>query len=256
MIPLVPKHLILAPVYLYQGLKLKKTALRLPEAKGERSGQVTLISEDQSKQDKDILRIMLIGDSSAAGVGVSSQQQALMGQLVAQLQPMPSLSKKYYQLQWCLHATSGHTSFDALRRLYVLPKPVSAIDVMIVMVGVNDITANVSTKQWQAQLRDIIKVSKRKFGAKYIIFPSLPPMQSMPAIPSPLNKLLGHKTQVMNEKLREVCEQYEQATTLTMELDDSALNTEQFFAEDGFHPNSAAYTFLATKLAQTISELV
>ena len=256
MIPLQPKHIALAPVYLYQGMKLKKTALRLPEAEGERRGRLTLASKDNSSEDKATLNLMLLGDSSAAGVGVSSQQQALAGQLLEQLQLLPQIQQKFSQLEWSLHATSGHTSFDALRRLYVLPKPATAVDIMIVMIGVNDTTANISTSKWEQQLREIIGLSKRKFGAKHIIFPCLPPMQNMPAIPSPLNKLMGYKTQLMNEKLIQVCDHYDEVLALQFDLENSDLQTQNFFAEDGFHPNSAAYLLLAEKLAKTISELV
>lgn len=256
MIPLQPKHIALAPVYLYQGMKLKKTALRLPEAEGERRGRLTLASKDNSSEDKATLNLMLLGDSSAAGVGVSSQQQALAGQLLEQLQQLPQIQQKFSQLEWSLHATSGHTSFDALRRLYVLPKPATAVDIMIVMIGVNDTTANISTSKWEQQLREIIGLSKRKFGAKHIIFPCLPPMQNMPAIPSPLNKLMGYKTQLMNEKLIQVCDHYDEVLALQFDLENSDLQNQNFFAEDGFHPNSTAYLLLAEKLAKTISELV
>ena len=256
MIPLQPKHIALAPVYLYQGMKLKKTALRLPEAEGERRGRLTLASKDNSSEDKATLNLMLLGDSSAAGVGVSSQQQALAGQLLEQLKQLPQIQQKFSQLEWSLHATSGHTSFDALRRLYVLPKPATAVDIMIVMIGVNDTTANISTSKWEQQLREIIGLSKRKFGAKHIIFPCLPPMQNMPAIPSPLNKLMGYKTQLMNEKLIQVCDHYDEVLALQFDLENSDLQNQNFFAEDGFHPNSAAYLLLAEKLATTISELV
>ena len=256
MIPLQPKHIALAPVYLYQGMKLKKTALRLPEAEGERRGRLTLASKDNSSEDKATLNLMLLGDSSAAGVGVSSQQQALAGQLLEQLKQLPQIQQKFSQLEWSLHATSGHTSFDALRRLYVLPKPATAVDIMIVMIGVNDTTANISTSKWEQQLREIIGLSKRKFGAKHIIFPCLPPMQNMPAIPSPLNKLMGYKTQLMNEKLIQVCDHYDEVLALQFDLENTDLQNQNFFAEDGFHPNSAAYLLLAEKLATTISELV
>lgn len=266
MIPLQPKHIALAPVYLYQGLKLKKTALRLPEAEGERRGRLTLAANDNALEnsqvndnaspDKPTLNIMLLGDSSAAGVGVGSQQQALAGQLIEQLQLLPQIQQKFSQLEWSLHATSGHTSFDALRRLYVLPTPSTPVDILIVMIGVNDTTSNVSTTKWQQQLREIISLSKRKFGAKQVIFPCLPPMQNMPAIPSPLNKLMGQKTQIMNEKLIQVCEQYEKVLALQIQVEDSELKNQNFFAEDGFHPNSNAYLLLAKNLANTISELV
>lgn len=256
MIPLQPKHLALAPVFICQGLKLKRTALRLPEAAGERSGTIDLVTTETSAETEAVFELMLVGDSSAAGVGVSSQQQALVGQLLDQLQQLEPMQRKFSQLNWSLHATSGHTSFDALRRLYVLPKPLTAIDIMVVMVGVNDTTANVSTPTWQAQLREIIQLSKRKFGAKNIIFPCLPPMQNMPAIPRPLNKLLGYKAQVMNDKLIQVCNEYPEAWALPIRFENTGLEALQLFAEDGFHPNSEAYTYLAKKLADKIGQLV
>ena len=256
MIPFQPKHLALAPVYLYQGLKLKKTALRLPEAEGDRSGRVEIDTPDSNPKAETSLTLMLVGDSSAAGVGVSSQQQALAGHLLNELQSLPTIQQKFSAIDWALHATSGHTSFDALRRLYVLPKPASAVDIIVVMVGVNDTTSNVSLPKWQAQLHEIIRLGKRKFGAKYIIFPCLPPMQDMPAIPSPLNKLLGYKTQLMNDKLIQVCSEHEQVIALPFELTDKSLTAAQLFAEDGFHPNSKAYLIIATKLAKTIADLV
>ncbi|WP_296405390.1 SGNH/GDSL hydrolase family protein [Psychrobacter sp.] len=268
MIPLQPKHLVLAPVYIYQGLKLKKTALTLPEAEGERNGSLLLnpINDDSTRKADsnrssrsngfNSLNIMLLGDSSAAGVGVSSQQQALIGQLLSHLYQSQEINLKFNQIDWSLHATSGHTSFDALRRLYVLPKPSAVEDVMIVMVGVNDATANVSTKKWQSQLHEIIRLSKRKFGAKYIIFPCLPPMQNMPAIPSPLNKLLGYKITILNDKLLQVCEKYEDVWALPIEFKDAGLKTHELFAEDGFHPNSQAYAFLALKLSDKIASLI
>lgn len=258
MIPLQPKHLALVPVYIYQGLKLKKTALRLPEAQGERSGHIQLIDNniETKEKKKAILNLMLVGDSSAAGVGVSSQHQALAGQLIEQLQLLPKIQQDFSELNWSLHATSGHTSFDTLRRLYVIAKPQTPVDVMIVMLGVNDTTTNVSPAKWQAQLCEIINLSKRKFGAKYILFPCLPPMQNMPAIPRPLNQLMGQKTQVMNDKLLEVCEQYDDVLAVPIDFRETGLSATQLFAEDGFHPSAVTYSFWAAHLAKTISELV
>lgn len=258
MIPLQPKDIALAPIYLYQGLKLKRTALRLPEANGERKGSLLLSKADidNSFASKDHFNLILVGDSSAAGVGVSVQQEALIGHLLSQLQSMPIMRDNFNQIDWALHATSGHTSFDMLRRLYVLPIPPVPVDVMVMMIGVNDTTTNVPLNQWKDQLRDIIDVSKRKFGAKKLIFLGLPPMQNMPAIPRPLNNFLGAKSERMNNKLFEVCSEYENVLALPIELENTGLSAEQLFAKDGFHPNSTAYYFLALKLAKNIGELL
>ena len=79
-----------------------------------------------------------------------------------------------------------------MRRLYVLPTPDQPIDVMLLSVGVNDTTSNVSVHQWQQQIEDIIDIAQRKFGVRELIFLSLPPMAQMPAIPSPLLRIGPH----------------------------------------------------------------
>jgi hypothetical protein len=64
--------LLLAPLLIWQGLHVRKHALVLPEPAGPRSG--TLGSGAP-------LRLLILGDSSAAGVGVAHQSEALSGQL-------------------------------------------------------------------------------------------------------------------------------------------------------------------------------
>ncbi|WP_026349071.1 SGNH/GDSL hydrolase family protein [Psychrobacter lutiphocae] len=273
-----PKDLILAPLYLYQGLTLKRTALRLPEATGKRYGSVSLsqthtaqtytatppLTEHTTQQDPHSelhpspsdLTLLIVGDSSAAGVGVETQQQALVGHLLRHLQSLPEIPQHFAHIHWSLHATSGHTSYDVLRRLYVLPKPKIPVDVMIVLVGVNDTTANVSITRWQTQLKQIIELGKRKFGAKYIIFPCVPPMQTMPAIPKPLNNFLGAKTDVMNQALIDVCQDDDTVLALPIEFANTGLSADKLFAIDGFHPNATAYSFLALKLAKTLAALI
>ncbi|WP_227526132.1 SGNH/GDSL hydrolase family protein [Psychrobacter sp. FDAARGOS_221] len=252
------KDIVLAPIYLYQGLKLKRTAVRLPEAEGERYGSLELASSKPNTEtdNTSTLTFMMAGDSSAAGVGVDSQHNALVGHLLNHLQTLPQITDNYTHINWSLHATSGHTSYDVLRRLYVLPIPKTPMDVVIVLVGVNDTTANVSPTQWQAQLREIIELSKRKFGARYVLFPGLPPMQHMPAIPRPLNQFLGAKTALMNQKLNEVCQEYDKVLALPMQFENTGLTADELFSIDGFHPNSTAYSFLALKLAKTLAQLV
>ena len=66
----------LAPILLWQGHKVRQRTLRLPEASGARAG---ILGQGLP------LRLLLLGDSAAAGVGVSRQEEALAGQLAAQL---------------------------------------------------------------------------------------------------------------------------------------------------------------------------
>ncbi len=89
-----PKHLALAPIYWYQAKRIQQTTLRLPEPDGDRQGRIdlqatneqdSLRQSDELKQSDASYRLMIVGDSSAAGVGVENQQQALSHQLLAEL---------------------------------------------------------------------------------------------------------------------------------------------------------------------------
>ncbi|WP_230657833.1 SGNH/GDSL hydrolase family protein [Psychrobacter sp. I-STPA10] len=263
------KDIALVPIYLYQGKKLQRSVVRLPEAEGERHGSTALsssLTETDSKQteskqteskQKDKLNLMIIGDSSAAGVGVDSQKEALMGQLLTALQKQP-LSAQFSHIHWSLYATTGHTSFDILHRLYVLPLPTTAIDIMVIVVGVNDATKNVSTTLWQTQLQQIITIAQRKFKAKQIIFCSLPPMAQMPALPAPLNQFIAAKAARLDMLLQRVCQQSSAVNYFNFNLDEfiNDKDTTKWFAKDGFHPSGVTYTQWGQQLAQHINNML
>ena len=148
------KNLLLAPIYLYQSHKVKRNTLRLPEPEGLRYGRVKINTTNEviANDNPQTLSLMIVGDSAAAGVGSQTQQQALAGKLIPALQQQPVVDTKFDAISWSLQATTGHTSFDILRRLYVLANQSQPIDVMVLSVGVNDTTANVSATKWQQQL--------------------------------------------------------------------------------------------------------
>jgi hypothetical protein len=80
--------LALGPVLLAQGKRLRRTAPTLPEPAGEREGIIG---------DGPTLRLLILGDSAAAGVGADTQEAALAGQLAVALAPT-------FRLHWKLLA--------------------------------------------------------------------------------------------------------------------------------------------------------
>lgn len=258
---MTPKDLILSPIYLYQAKKIARTAIRLPEATGERQGVQTLPTqpkETSKETDKNAsnhplpeFNLMIVGDSAAAGVGVTTQDQAFLGQLLINLtdQNVP-LSQHFSKINWSLYATSGHTSFQILRRLYALSpqKNHPSTDLMIISVGVNDITANLNLKKWQANLTAIITIAQRKFKTKRLIFISIPPMDLMPSIPYPLNKFIGKKVKDFDKILQQTCQAHQGVDYL--DFDFNKTNPSRYFAQDGFHPNAFTYREWAKKVSQ------
>ncbi len=61
---------VLLPVLLGQAVYLRKNVVKLPEPEGARIG---VLGEGP------LLRLLILGDSSAAGVGVETQADALLG---------------------------------------------------------------------------------------------------------------------------------------------------------------------------------
>ena len=265
----VAKDVLLAPIYLYQGRKVKRDTLRLPEPEGIRCGRVKLNTAASSNNDnQQALSLMIVGDSAAAGVGSQTQQEALAGRLVPELQQQAlaneAFGKQFNELTWSLHATTGHTSFDILRRLYVLAKPSQPLDVMVLSVGVNDTTANVAAAKWQQQLESIIAVAQRKFGVAHLIFARLPQMAQMPALPAPLSHFIGAKATKLDEILQQVCADHDgvtyMATDFARMMDEhangAAIDISVMFADDGFHPSSLMYGYWAQQLSDLIVELL
>ncbi|MGP4714598.1 MULTISPECIES: SGNH/GDSL hydrolase family protein [unclassified Psychrobacter] len=256
------KDVLLAPIYLYQGSKVKRDTVRLPEPEGERHGSVSLHSIEDSVLPA--LNLMLVGDSAAAGVGSQTQADALIGKLIPALQDQSIIQAMFGVLNWAVQATTGHTSFDILRRLYVLPTPSQSVDVMVLSVGVNDTTSNISERKWQQQLEEIIAIAQRKFGVQTLIFSSLPPMAKMPALPMPLNGYVGAKSDKLDRILQQVCDKHSDVHYMAADFARMAkeygngkpIDSKAMFASDGFHPSSLTYGYWALQLSDLISELL
>ena len=262
----VARDVLLAPIYLYQGRKIKRDTVRLPEPNGERHGQVQLNDAIESPKEahKRTLNLMVVGDSAAAGVGSETQQEALVGNLIPVLTQQSAIQNQFDILNWSLQATTGYTSFDILRRLYVLPAPSQPVDVMVLSVGVNDTTSKVSVDKWQQQIENIIAIAQRKFGVRELIFLSLPPMAQMPAIPAPLSNFVGAKASILDKILQQVCAAHDSVTYMATDFprmiaehsNGTPIDIKVMFASDGFHPSSLMYGYWAQQLSELIIQLL
>ena len=113
---------LILPLLLTQALWVRLTTLQLPEPLGKRLGCCGKGNE---------LKLLIIGDSAAAGVGVNSQSDGLACQLAAKLATQ-------YHVNWSLIANTGNTSVDIINELRLLPA--QPLDYVLVSVGVNDVT--------------------------------------------------------------------------------------------------------------------
>ncbi|WP_171177738.1 SGNH/GDSL hydrolase family protein [Ruegeria sp. HKCCD8929] len=222
-------RLPLLPVLAAQGLWVRRTARLLPEPSGPRAG-----CEGHGPR----LRLLIAGDSSAAGVGAETQAQALSGQLVQRL-------AQDYRVAWRLEATTGHTTRDTLDRLRQIDGP---FDVAVTALGVNDVTRATTRAQFMARQTALLEHLTVPLGANCVVLTGVPQMQRFPALPQPLAWVLGQQAARLDAGLHQVAARFPQAHHLALDFpDDPALA-----APDGYHPSPRAYALWAERLAQDI----
>lgn len=220
----------LGPLLIAQGRRVRRNVEKLPEPDGERAG---------IRGQGTPLRLLIAGDSSAAGVGVEEQTQALSGRLIANL-------AADFRVEWRLEAQTGFTTADLLERLDQLqPAP---FDVAVISIGVNDVTHGTRIRDWIHGQERLLRLLTTRFQARHVLLSSIPPMARFPALPRPLRWYLGSRVQHFNHELQRYLHVRERCTIVTPDLDGMV----DGMAVDGFHPGAPIYAEWARQLGQGI----
>lgn len=233
---------LLWPLILLQGVWVRSRTERLPEAEGARHGLL------QGSGSRD-LSLLIIGDSAAAGVGVTSQSQALSGQLLKAI----NQQQDYRQLRWRLQAETGRTSSDLVCMLESgagLDADERSFDVAVVSIGVNDVTRFSSMSHWRQNLARIAELLKTDFSVGQIVYSGMPPMHRFPALPQPLRWCLGLRAKQLDRAMQDFCAN--QANMGCCYLPLPYPEEAGLIAADGFHPGAGAYRLWAELLAADI----
>jgi len=234
--------LALAPVLLVQGRRVKRETPRLPEAAGSRLGTIT--TNNKALKQTQPLRILICGDSAAAGVGVANQQQALAGCLERELQSRFPLR----DIHWTLWATNGDTSAVALVKLHL--RPAQNFDLVITSLGVNDVTSGLEDYRFFRQQQALIRVFRDKFSARQILLTAVPPMRHFPALPQPLRWYLGRQADRLNAQLQRIAQHDSMVEVVDVNFPLQA----DVIASDGFHPGPVGYQLWAKAVLDRVRE--
>jgi lysophospholipase L1-like esterase len=210
--------LILAPVLIGQAFLVRRTVRLLPEADGPREGQVG---------NGPPVRLLIIGDSSAAGVGAGTQERALLGQVVGRLAEKRTV---HYRLI----ARSGARTHDALRWLDDLE---GEFDLVVTALGINDITKGTSLETFLRQQSLLWRRLREERSVSLILVSGIPPVGRFPALPHPLRWVVGQRATVFDAALRK---RAAGAAGVAVVGFDRPLDPCEM-SEDGFHPGPEIY---------------
>ena len=236
MLALVAK-VALAPVLVAQAIATRRRAEVLPEAQGAREGEI-------GTGDGPALRLLVAGDSSAAGVGVEHQEEAVAGHLVRALHRATGR-----RIAWTLRARSGLTT-RAVHALLLEAEPFAA-DVAVVISGVNDVIDQVSIRRAvrdRAALADWLLADA---GVRHVVFAPLPPVHRFPLLPEPLRRVLGGDARRHDAALARWAATRSDVShaPIAVELDAAGM------ASDGFHPGGPVYRACGEALAAHVARV-
>ena len=176
------------PLALPLALHTRRTALRLPPAAGAQSGLAGTGLGGAP------LRLLLIGESTVAGVGVEAQEAALAGQLARAL-----AARLQRPVAWRACGENGITASEACTRLLPLALREPA-DLVLLVFGVNDTTHLSSLARWRRSLRTLSRALAAR-GTR-VVFTGVPPIQHFSALPWLLRRLFGLRAALLDGELR------------------------------------------------------
>ncbi|PIE41416.1 MAG: lipase [Gammaproteobacteria bacterium] len=221
----------LGPLLWVQGKYTRIKTPVLPEACGERAGV-------QGKGP--LLRLLVVGDSAAAGVGVEHIKDALPGRLVEKL-------SGGYTVSWALLAQSGLNT-EQICQLLASVQPVE-YDIAVVSAGVNDVKGLRRVEDWLDNMDQVISLLQEKYSVKHIVISPVPPMHGFSALPQPLRWYLGARAKRFNQHLQKLLAAHSSCSLLANDFPLEA----DFLAEDGFHPSLKTYDRWANEASDVIS---
>lgn len=210
------------PFLYLQGQYTRYRVGRLPDAAGEPSGVV----EGNGKT----IRLLAIGESTVAGVGVKELKDALGGRFAHHLSRETGAT-----VEWHAMGISGITARRTLDE--ILPElPDEQFDLILIALGGNDVFALNSPVRFRTDMSEIIRrLRQRSPGAK-IVLANVPMIRDAIGLPHPLKYVLANFAKI----------QHFNAIGLASQLKDVYYYDEvkrvgDDFFSDGVHPSGSGY---------------
>lgn len=235
----------LLPILYFQGKKIRKQVPKLPEAQNP-TGYIKTNSEKT-------LKILAIGESTIAGVGVDFHENGFIGALAQEI-----ASTKDISILWRVYAKSGYTAKMVRRKIIPEIEETNA-DAIVIGLGANDAFMLNSPEVWIYQINLLIKTLKRKFPKTPIYFTNMPPIKEFPAFKNVIKFVVGNLVEILGTRLHRrvqkktnVFYNNEVITLTSWKTKYNLTGNENVFFSDGVYPSKLTYKTWGKDMAQFI----
>jgi lysophospholipase L1-like esterase len=221
-----------------QAHSVRKKIPRLPAARGNSFGLVRSPRTVQS------IRLLIVGDSSALGVGVEHSRDALAAHIARHL-----ASRTGRNVCWRFTGEVGATLRRIRERL--APDTLDEYDFVVIAAGVNDAIRLRSPLAWRREMRNLVELLQSRTSCRAVFVSPLPPIWKFRALPIPLRLVLGAHTLVLNAMTRALARKRTDITHASIPLADQST----MLGEDRFHPSSYGYSTWARHVADHLAAI-
>ena len=211
-----------APLLFLQGQVTRWKVGLLPEAEGPAG---------RAGEGEDLARLLVLGESTVAGLGARTHEMALGGRFAE------GLSRRLGRpVRWSVVGRNGVTARRTIDELLPLVAD-ERFDYILLGIGGNDVMKLSSPRKWRRDMLELLG-RLREHSPKAVIFISNCPMiVHSPAIPQPIKGILWELSKMHNANIIEFTSGLERVHYYPQPVD---VEFDGFFA-DGIHPSEQGY---------------
>ena len=239
----------LLPILYFDAKRVRRKIPQLPEASDTEGFYKSTVSSQKP------LKLLTIGESTIAGVGVESHKEGFSGMLAKELSEKTGRS-----IDWKVYAKSGYTSKDIIEKILPTIDEKEA-DIIVLGMGANDAFTLKTPGQWKKNIIKIITHLQNKSPQTQIYFISMPPIKKFPAFSFSMRFVLGNLVENLGEELARTVQSFENVSYYDKPIDVEKWCRElgiepkpELFFSDGVHPSELTYQIWAKDTALEISK--
>lgn len=233
------------PLLYIQGKRVKAEVPDLPEAEGKK-GFVGKTGKAFS--------VLILGESTMAGVGVGHQEQGFAGYLGRYLaDKLPD-----HLIKWEVVAKSGYKAADVIQHL-VPQLPKNKPNWLVIGLGGNDTFQFSWPWKWRRDMGNLMNILEKKYPQTPITCIHLPPVHRFPVFTPLLRWVMNNWVEMLRIQLYKEVRNRPNVFFIKEELnfDDwmkkhNPLLVPADFFSDGVHPNELAYKVWAKEVVMKL----
>lgn len=222
------------PVYIWQGVGVRLRTARMLPAQGP------VLHAVPGKQPG--IALLVVGDSSAASVGIGKTEGGLAAQLASLISERTGRA-----VRW--RAAGFNSATAGQIRDHVVPNLASdAWTHIVISIGTNDTKNFHSVPRFKKEFGGLLYALRAKWPEARVVWSPVVQMDRVPALPRALGRILEIRASAINSMGERLCHERGAVPATRLPILDPAIG----FSSDGFHASEAGYRAWAEHLLDLV----